>query len=51
MIIMPVIATYNDYVDELLRMSDLYRVIMKYALKEQLINRCEGGDLMNQELI
>ena len=33
-IIMPVAATYGAYVNDLLRISDLYRAIMKYAFKK-----------------
>jgi hypothetical protein len=34
-ITMPVVETYNQYVDELMRVNDLYRSTMKHAPKEQ----------------
>ena len=33
-ITMPIIETYSVYVNELMRMSDLYRFTMRHALKD-----------------
>jgi hypothetical protein len=50
-ITMPFIATYGAYVDEILRMSDLYRSVIRYAFKEQSITYWEASDAINWEFI
>ena len=48
-ITMPVASTYGTYVDELLRVSDLYRATMKHAPKEQPTTRRETSEAMDWE--
>ena len=48
-ITMPVASSYGAYVSELLRLSDLYRVTMKHAPKEQPAARRDGGEAMDWE--
>ena len=38
---MPVVETYSRYVDELMRVNDLYRSTMKHAPKEQRQSGCK----------
>jgi hypothetical protein len=46
-ITMPPIATYGAYVDEILRMSDLYRSVMRHAPKKQSMAHRRAGDTIN----
>lgn len=48
-ITMPVVASYGDYVNELLRLSDLYRATMRHAPKEQPAARQGASDTMDWE--
>jgi hypothetical protein len=48
-ITMPVAVSYSDYVNELLRVSDLYRATMRHAPKEQPAAGQGGNDSMDWE--
>jgi len=48
-ITMPPIATYGAYVNEILRVSDLYRSTMRYAPREQSTAHRGTGDAMDWE--
>jgi DNA-binding protein H-NS len=48
-ITMPAVSSYSAYVNELLRLSDLYRATMKHAPKEQQAARRDGGEAMDWE--
>src|SRR5271155_6082468 len=48
-ITMPPVATYGAYVNEILRVSDLYRSAMRHAPKEQSTARQGAGEPMDWE--
>ena len=48
-IVMPIAATYGDYVSELLRVSDLYRATMKHAPKGPSAGHRGDDDSMDWE--
>jgi hypothetical protein len=48
-ITIPPVAAYGAYINEILRVSDLYRSIIKHAPKEQLMARQGASELIDWE--
>ena len=48
---MPVVPNYGDYISELLRINNLYRVIIKYASKEYTPKKSSAGNYKDKDLI
>ena len=48
---MPIIPNYGDYISELLRINNLYRVIIKYVSKKYTPKKLSAGNYKNKDLI